>query len=149
MADSTKPKHTPLSILNAFYNAERVYMSSPPETRDFSGMAATISPNMTLYQTPNLPYSGTYHGVAGFKEHFDKMGQYYNEVDVQDVEVFEGKDGVVVYCDVRFVIKKTGKEERQRLCQVVKVDLEGGVMKEMRVFYWDVKGLVELFGAES
>jgi uncharacterized protein len=144
----TPPKHTPLSILNAFYAAERNYMSSPPETRDFSVMASTISPNMILYQTPNLPYSGTYHGVQGFKEHFEKMGKVYSEVDVGGVEVFQGEEGVVVYCEVRFVVRGTGREVRQRLCQVVKVDGEKGWLREMRVFYWDVPGLVELFGGK-
>lgn len=147
---TSKPKHTPLSILTAFYDAERIYMSAPESERDFSAMAATIAPTMQLYQSPALPYGGTYVGRDGFQRWSRQMADCFRVVDAQDVEVFEsqqqGADRVVVSCWVRFVARKTGREGRQPLVQVVKVDLERGWMVEMRVMCWDVAGVREVLG---
>jgi len=142
------PKHTPLSILQSFYDAERIYMSAPESTRDFAGMAKTISPDMKLYQTPALPYGGTYIGPDGFQDWSRKMASYFSAIDVQDPEVFEkeGSDKIVVVSNVRFVARSTGEELRHPLAQIVKVDLEKGVMTEMRVMYWDVAGVNQALG---
>lgn len=49
---------TAASILQRFYDAETVYMSLPETSRDFgSTMGATLSPDIKLYQSPDLPYS--------------------------------------------------------------------------------------------
>lgn len=142
------PKHTPLSILQSFYDAERIYMSAPESERDFAGMAKTISPDMKLYQTPALPYGGTYIGPDGFLEWARQMASYFSVIDVQDPEVFEkeGSDKIVVVSSVRFVPRKTGEELRHPLAQIVRVDLEKGVMTEMRLMYWDVAGVNQALG---
>jgi uncharacterized protein len=56
---------TAKEILDRFYAAERVYMSAPPAEADFSGMGATLSPQIKLYQSPDLPYGGEYEGHEG------------------------------------------------------------------------------------
>jgi hypothetical protein len=42
-------------------------MASSPEERDFSGMAATLSPEVKLRQSSGLPYPGDYIGPEGFQ----------------------------------------------------------------------------------
>jgi len=59
-------KHTARSILESFYDAERIYMASSPEERDFGGMAATLSPEVKLRQSSGLPYPGDYIGPEGW-----------------------------------------------------------------------------------
>ena len=141
---STQPtKHTPRSILDSFYAAERIYMSAPESSRDFSGIAATLSPDFQLEQTSALPYAGTYIGPSGMQDWGVQMSSYFSVVDVRDAEVFErqGSNRVVVLSTLHLKVRSTGEEFDQPFCQTVSVDLEKGVMTEMRPFYWDVKDL--------
>ena len=61
---------TAAEILSRFYDAERIYMSAPPNEADFSGIAATMAPSVKLYQSPDLPYGGEYEGPEGREEYF-------------------------------------------------------------------------------
>lgn len=142
------PKHTPRSILKAFYEAEVIYMSAPPEQRNFSGMAAVLSPNINLVQTPHLPYGGVFTGLAGFQEWSKQMADLFDVVDVRDPEIFEkeGSNQIVVLSTVHFRVRKTGEKMVFPLCQAVTVDLEAGQIIEMKPFYWDVHTLNKAVG---
>ncbi|PWY67925.1 hypothetical protein BO70DRAFT_366210 [Aspergillus heteromorphus CBS 117.55] len=132
--------HTARSILDAFYAAERVYMASPPDQRDFSPLAATIAPTCRLEQTSALPYAGTYFGPDGMQDWSQQMADRFSVVDVQNPEIFErpGSDRIVVVSTIHLKVRKTGEELDFPFCQVVTVDLERGQITEMRPFYWDV-----------
>lgn len=142
------PKHTPRSILESFYAAERAYMSAPPDKRDFSGIAATISPDYRLEQTSALPYAGVYYGPAGLEKWGRQMADYFSVVDVQNAEIFErqGSSRIVVVSNLHLEVRKTGENLDFPFCQVVTVDVEKGVMTEMRPFYWDVQALNNAVG---
>lgn len=142
------PKHTPRSILKAFYDAELIYMSAPPEQRDFGVMASLLSPNVHLVQNPHLPYGGEFLGPAGFQDWAQQMAYLFDVVDVQDPEIFEmeGSNRIVVLSTVHFRVRKTGEKLEFPLCQVVTVDLEAGQITEMKPFYWDVHTLNKAVG---
>ncbi|KAL3461941.1 hypothetical protein BJX64DRAFT_288893 [Aspergillus heterothallicus] len=142
------PKHTPRSILERFYAAERIYMSSDPSTRDFSGIASVISPTFRLEQTSALPYAGTFLGVQGMQDWAVQMAEYFSVVDVYDLEVFEqdGSNKIMVLARVRFRVRKTGEDLDFPFVQVVTVDTTLGVMTELRPFYWDVAALNRAIG---
>ncbi|CRG86987.1 hypothetical protein PISL3812_04000 [Talaromyces islandicus] len=142
------PKHTPRSILNTFYAAEVIYMSAPPEQRDFSGMAAVLFPNIKLVQTPHLPYGGVFTGAAGFQQWAEQMSDLFDVVDVRDPEIFEkeGSNRIVVLSTVHFRVRKTGERMVFPLCQAITVDLEAGQITEMKPFYWDVHTLNKAVG---
>lgn len=141
-------KYTARQILNSFYLAEREYMSSTPDTRDFTGIAATIAPEFRLEQTPALPYGGVYIGPDGMQDWACRMANYFEVVDVQNPEVFEnpGSDRIVVLSKVHFKVRETGQELNFPFCQAITVDLERGVMVEMRPFYWDVAAVNKALG---
>lgn len=134
------PKYTPRAVLDAFYAAERVYMSAPPDSRDFAGIAATVAPNFRLEQSSALPYAGVYIGPEGMQDWARRMAGYFEVVDVQNAEIFErqGSDRVVVVSNLHLKVRSSGQELDYPFCQVVTVDLERGLMTEMRPFYWDV-----------
>ncbi|CAF3517172.1 hypothetical protein SNK03_007299 [Fusarium graminearum] len=136
-------KHTARSILDAFYDAERVYMASSPEERDFSGMAATLSKEVKLKQTSGLPYAGEYVGPEGFQKWAEDMANYFDKVDVQNPEIFEreGSNRIISLGYLHLRVRKTGEELKWPLCQVMTVDLEAGVIKSIMPFYWDVYAL--------
>ncbi len=144
-------KHTARSILESFYAAERTFMSAAPSERDFSAMAATMSADFIGYQTSALPYAGTYIGPAGMQEWSQKMASHWSAIDVQDAEFFEseGSDRVVVLSTIHAKVAKTGEELTLPFAQEVRVDLEKGVMTEMRPFYWDVARVNEALGFEG
>lgn len=53
-----------LATLMRFYEAESVYLAS--ETADFADIAATLDPEVVIYQPASLPYGGTWRGHDGF-----------------------------------------------------------------------------------
>ncbi|KAL4793118.1 hypothetical protein BDV19DRAFT_400168 [Aspergillus venezuelensis] len=142
------PKYTARAVLDAFYDAERIYMSAAPEDRDFSGMAATMAPDVRLEQTPALPYGGVYIGPKGFQDWSTQMADHFDIVDVQNPEIFErpGSDKITVLSTVHLRVRKTGEDLNLPFCQVVTVDLEKGVMLEMKPFYWDVAAVNKALG---
>ncbi|RGP63620.1 hypothetical protein FLONG3_9833 [Fusarium longipes] len=141
-------KHTARSILDSFYDAERIYMASPPEERDFSGMAATLSKEVKLKQTSGLPYAGEYVGPEGLQKWAQEMATYFDKVDVQDPQIFEkeGSNRIISLSYLALRVRKTGQELKYPMCQTMTVDLEAGVIKSIMPFYWDVYALNKAIG---
>ncbi|KAK6362480.1 hypothetical protein LTS17_012821 [Exophiala oligosperma] len=135
-------------VLDAFYEAERRYMAAPPDERDFKSVAATLAPDIRMEQTSALPYAGIYVGPEGMQDWIRKMAGYFEIVNVQNPEVFEkdGSNRIVVLSQVHFKVRKTGKEMKFPFCQSMTVDLERGVIQEMRPFYWDVQAVNRALG---
>ncbi|KAL4928069.1 nuclear transport factor 2 family protein [Aspergillus undulatus] len=142
------PKYTARQVLDAFYDAERIYMSAPPETRDFSGIAATMSPNIRIEQTSALPYAGVYIGPQGVQDWATRMAEHYDIVDVQDPEIFEraGSDRVAVLSNLHLRVRATGQDLYFPFAQSFTVDLEEGVILEIRSFLWDVAAINKALG---
>ncbi|KAM0715169.1 hypothetical protein Q7P37_009634 [Cladosporium fusiforme] len=143
---------TALQILNTFYAAETVYMSSPPSTRSPTDMLSVISPDIKLHQSPDLPWGGEYSGHEGFLAWGEAMGKYFANLEVLEPKVFEeegagGGDGneVVVRSRLRLTLKE-GVVWEKGLVQVVRVERERGWIVEITPFYWDVRGLREVLG---
>ena len=78
------------------------------------------------------------------------MADYLCEVDVRDAEFFEseynGSNKIMALSTVHFKIRKTGKQYVFPTAQAITVDLDRGVIKEIRPFYWDVKIFNEAVG---
>lgn len=78
------------------------------------------------------------------------MSHYFDIVDVQDPLVFsnESSNKVIINAQVKFRVRKTQRELFYPMCQVIVVDTEEGVIKEIQPFYWDVRGLLEALELE-
>ncbi|KAI9148065.1 hypothetical protein HJFPF1_11887 [Paramyrothecium foliicola] len=144
----TNKKHTARSVIDAFYGAERVFTTATPESRDFSGIAAVLSPDIQLEQPSGLPYAGVYKGPQGILDWISKAGQWFDKIDVQNPEFFEreGSDRIAVLSTVNYTVKSTGEELYFPFSQTFTVDLEKGVITEIRPFYWDVHALNKAIG---
>ena len=133
------PLPTALDILNRFYAAEKIYMSTPSDSRDFSGMGAVLSPSAQLIQSPDLPYGGTYVGHSGYLAWAEAMASYFDRVEPHDVTIYEESGGegssVVVSMKVNMRIRRTGREVEGLGVQIVKVDRERVLIVEMRPIY--------------
>lgn len=140
--------HTARSVLDKFYEAERIYMAAAPEARDFNPVADIIAPHFRLEQTSALPYAGVYLGSEGMQDWMRRMAGYFNVVDVQNPEIFEkdGSDRVVVVSNLHLRVRETGEELDFPMCQVITVDLEKGLLVKFQPFYWDVQALNKAVG---
>ena len=78
------------------------------------------------------------------------MAKHFDIVDVQDPVVFtnETSNKVVINSQLRLRVRRTQKELSYPMCQVVVVDTDAGVIKEIMPFYWDVRGLLQALEAE-
>ena len=137
---------TAQSILERFYQAERRYMSSPPEARDFSELAISLSPEMILHQSPDMPCGGEYQGHAGFMKWSEGMAACFDAMVVTNPVVLEKDDEYVVSSTLRLRFRQSGEEIVDPLIQMVKIDRERGQIKEVRAFYWNVRGINEAIG---
>ncbi|OKL61386.1 hypothetical protein UA08_03838 [Talaromyces atroroseus] len=135
--------HTARSVLDAFYKAEREYMSVAPEERNFASIAATLAPNVRMEQTSALPYAGVYLGPSGMQDWTRRMADYFDIVDVQNPEIFERADSdrIVVLSNIHLRVRKSGQEMDFPFCQTFTIDLQRGVIVELRPFYWDVAAI--------
>ena len=104
---------TAAEILTKFYEAEAKYMSASPEQRDFEGgMGKTLSPNLVVYQSPDLPYSQSkYEGHEGFQKWAEEMTVLFSSLAVDDPKFFEreGADDVVVTSQLKLKARATGE----------------------------------------
>ncbi|KAK7426094.1 hypothetical protein QQZ08_007404 [Neonectria magnoliae] len=134
---------TARAVLDTFYEEERKYMKAPPESRDFSGIAAILAPNFSMEQTSALPYAGLYRGPDGMEDWIRRMADCFDIVDVQTPEIFEkeGSDRIVILSTAHFRVRKTGEDLVYPMSQTVTVDLEKGVIVDFRSFYWDVQDI--------
>jgi ketosteroid isomerase-like protein len=138
---------TATEILNQFYDDERIYMAQPPDQKDSALLTNTLSPHIKLYQTPDLPYGGTYEGVEGFLAWGKTMGSYFDTVDVKPLKVLEDGDDVIVISTLHLRVRRTGEVLENPFVQHVKIDRKAGKILEFRPFYWNVKGLSDALNA--
>jgi len=134
------------SILKRFYAAERLYMASPPEQRNFDDVAATLAPDVAIHQSPDMPYGGEYRGHEGFQEWSKAMATCFDAMEVSGLEILDNGNEVVVLSTLKIRVRKSGEELIDPLIQWMKVDREAGLIKEIRPFYWNVRGLNEALG---
>jgi ketosteroid isomerase-like protein len=138
---------TPAEILDCFYKEETKYMAAPPDQRDFAGgMGTVLSPNVKIFQSPDLPYSQSiYEGHDGFQKWGEEMAALFDSLVVSNPRVFEGAGAeaseVVVASTLKLRVRKTGEKWEAPLLQIIGVDRLEGQITSIRPFYWDVKGL--------
>lgn len=139
-------QHTPESILASFYAAEKRYMSDPTDAK-FDDMVSNFSADLQVIQTPALPYPGVWKGVSGFRAWGEQMSALFDIVDVQDSKVFtnpNSPDQVISLGNLYLRARKSQKVLEGPMCQVIRVDCQAGVIKEIQPFYWDVQGLLDM-----
>ncbi|WP_410605810.1 nuclear transport factor 2 family protein [Amycolatopsis sp. lyj-90] len=143
----TEQARTPIEVLEAFYAAERVYMAAGGASAgaSFDEMGATLSPDVRLHQSPDLPWGGEWEGYEGFRGWSIEMSRHFDIVDVQNATFLESGDQVVILCDLRTRSRTTGESLTAPMVQVVTV--QDGRITEFRPFYWHVPDYAQLASA--
>ena len=127
------PKH----VILRFYEAEARYMQNTESgAASFEEMRKTLSPAVTLHQSPDLPFGGDYAGHDGYENWAKKMSAMFDRLEVQDQEFFEKDDKVVVTCRLVTRSRVNGSMQDYPMVQVVTV--RDGKIIDFRPFYWNV-----------
>jgi len=138
---------TPKEILDRFYAAEAIFMAAPVATRDPTDMLNTLSPNIQVHQSPDLPWGGEWVGHEGFAAWGATMTSYFSSLEVLEPQVFERAEGDEVMVFAKLKLKtKAGEIWQKPFTQVFRVDRAEGVIVEITPFQWDVQGLKKLLG---
>lgn len=146
MATTPQSTRTAAEVLGRFYAAERIYMASPAESREFGDLESTLAADIQIHQSPDMPYGGEYEGHAGFMKWSEAMATCFDKMEVLDPQILDNGKDVVVTSTLRIRVRKSGEELLEPLIQTIKVDRENMVIKEIRPFYWNVRGLNEALG---
>ena len=133
---------SPKQVLQRFYDAEARYMSAQGsgERVDFAEMRETLSPDVVLHQSPDLPFGGDYHGYEGYERWAVAMSSIFDRLEVSEQEFYENEDTVVVVCRFQTRSRSNGSTQDFPMVQVVRV--EGETIAEFRPFYWNVPAYV-------
>lgn len=137
--------HTPASVMQSFYAAERKFMISQAP-KDQQEMLSYFSKTAVLHQSPSLPWGGDFHGIQGVQSWAKQMSDLFDTVDVQNPEFFEkaNSDEVVIKSTLKLRLRKTGTERQYPFVQIVRVDIERGLITEIKPMHWDIPDILEL-----
>lgn len=132
------PSSAPLDALLRFYAAEEHYSSSGRE--DFAPVAATIHPDIVLYQPESLPYGGTWRGLAGFETWMKAFTASWSVIRPRDPVFYQPDDQTLISTvTMEAQSRATGRIVHMPMCQLLKI--KDGLPIEWRNFAWDTAQL--------
>ncbi len=126
-------------VLERFFEAERRYMQGAGSA-SFAEFTATLSDEVVLHQSPDLPWGGEYVGPKRYEEWARAMNAVFDQVDMREPQFFEQGDTVVIVGQLVTRIRATGEIMKLPMTQVVTV--KGGKITDFRPFYWNVPAYV-------
>ena len=127
----------PRAVVERFHAAEAAYMNAGGGAgASFDDMAATLSPDVVLHQSRDLPWGGEFHGHAGYEDWAKQMSRAFDRLAVRETRFFEEGDTVIITC--RLVTRSRASGETLDLPMVQVVRVAGERIVEFRPFYWNV-----------
>ncbi|MDT3723106.1 nuclear transport factor 2 family protein [Pseudomonas oryzihabitans] len=148
MTTTLKSKNTlkPMQIMEKFYAAEAPYVQGGGVAAglSFDDVAATLHPDVTLHESPDLPWGGTYRGHAGWQDFFSKMIDAFTALEIIDIHPFEQDDTVVIYCKMTTHSRANGTVMTHPMVQVM--TMKDDRIFEARAFYWNVPDYIAAAG---
>lgn len=132
-----------MALTNRFYAAEAEYVAAGAGA-DFADVAACLHPDVTLYQAPGLPFtgSGSWHGHLGIQAFLDLFAATWQSMDLIEVRALADGDTMVMLIHVRLRARATGRTIETRIVQVNVV--RDGRIIEFRPYYWNPSSISEV-----
>jgi ketosteroid isomerase-like protein len=148
---ATTSTNTPAGILQKFYAAEAIYIAtlpdSPKASENFNAMASCLAPDVKVYQPKDLPWGGTWEGTEGVLAWGKVMTGYFDKIEAEPIRILDdGKETVVVESIVHVRIRGNAEEYDLRLAQVATVDVEKGVIKDIRQYPFETRQILSRLG---
>ena len=137
---------SPREVIERFHAAEALYMKAgnAGAGASFAGLAETLDPEVSLHQSPDLPWGGEFHGHAGYEDWARRMNAAFDQLQVGDRRFFVEGDTVIVTCRLVTRSRATGSTLDLPMAQVVRV--RGDRIVDFRPFYWNVPAYREAVG---
>jgi uncharacterized protein len=134
---------SPLESLKRFYAAEERYAASTPQ--DFSPVAATLHPQIVLYQPESLPYGGEWRGHGGVEAWIKAFTAAWSAVQPRNPVFHQPDDRTLIsLVTMRAQARHDGHWIEMPMCQVI--TFEDGLPIEWRNFAWDTARLNDALG---
>lgn len=123
-----------LAAMQHFYEAEELYSSAGQ--KNFAQIAATIHPEIVLFQPDSLPYGGEWHGHQGFEDWTQAFTRAWLYVRPRDAQVIACSDDTIVsLVTMEAQARASHKQVRMPMCQIVR--MRDNLPVEWRNFAWD------------
>lgn len=130
------PAQSARHVLEGMYRAEAEYLAAGgPGRASFTALAPFFAPEVELHQADGLPYGGVWRGHAGMERFFLAMSATWDRFDMAEQTILSESGPLVVLTHVRARSRATGRELNFPILQTVTV--AGGLITEVRPFYWD------------
>ena len=109
--------------------------------RDWDGVEARLAPDFILHEGASLPFGGEWKGRDALQRCAAAMYGTWEKANVDIHEITGGKDWAVTVLTLTMTSKKTGETFDQTVCEAGR--FENGLMKELRIHYFDAAEVAE------
>ena len=148
MDTSKKPDLTQLGVIDdrVLSNIDLVKQSMKGMfAGDRNALFSYFAQNVTVFEAAGLPYGGDYHGKAAACDELTlKMLEYWENVDVDIIEILGGGDFVLLNLIVTFT-PFGGKPVPHPIAELWK--FKDGEVIESRLFYYDTALIAEVLAS--
>ena len=100
-----------------------------------------LGDDFVAYEPPSLPYGGEYHGRQEFMRLLGVLYTTWKDFSFEVVEIAEGGNMVAARVHANGRNAVTGRGFSMPVMEVFRV--EGGLIREMRLFYFDTAALLQ------
>ncbi len=115
--------------------------------RDWDAVEARIHPDFVLYEAESLPFGGEWKGKDALQRCAAAMYATWEEASVDIHDITGGKEWAVVVLTLTMKSKKTGRTFTQTVNEAGR--FEGGLLKELRIHYFDAAKVTAEAGATA
>jgi uncharacterized protein len=99
--------------------------------KDFRSIMQLMHPEIEAYQSTEVPWGGTYSGLAGYGQFMAKLAEYVDTV-VEPEEIIDAGDHAVMIGWSKGRVRATGREFRVRAVHVWR--FEDGKARRLEVY---------------
>jgi ketosteroid isomerase-like protein len=99
--------------------------------KDFASIMQLMHPGIEAYQSTDVPWGGTYSGLAEYDKFMAKLAQYVDTV-VEPEEIIDAGDHAVMIGWSRGSVRATGRQFRVRVVHVWR--FEDGKARRLEVY---------------
>jgi ketosteroid isomerase-like protein len=128
--------------MREFFEAEAEYVAGGGKgSASFERLARCLAPSIVVREAPGLPYSGggDWRGAAGVEDFMAAFTRTWSSMRMVSSQTADGGNHVVAVLDVELTSRRTGRALTTSIVQVY--TLEGGLLAEMRPYYWEVRAV--------
>jgi uncharacterized protein len=115
------------------------------QAKDLEGLLRLMHPQLEVFEPESLPYGGTWTGHAGFATLLQKIMELA-DLSLDRWKIHEIDEGLIMEFELSFTSHKDGEVFRTSAVEIDR--LEGGLVRQIDVFYKDVTATTAFFARQ-